>query len=654
MLREENRRIWSGLHRSTETAKIDDSLAASWQKSSKRGIDYRTALPKEVPAQELDRAKQSFKRLTICSDWVINHLIENCGSSSLRVLLFSRDGILLRIYGLVTTGDWLAERGIKTGGRWLEDTIGTNVFTIGARKKQTMFLPGCYNYSEFLADGAYYYAPICLSDGDIHGSLILCVPIEETDELLFSLAVAVVRTIELDMFLFQTVEMFTGGDSESGSIFLQPDNGDYKVVLINDQVFKILGMDKTNYYHLSLDALIMPYPSNREFWSLLSSKRNISEREIQLLIRGGGRVVVDISIVHYTHNKFHPDGITVSFCTSDEQPGKAVKYNSNMASHTFSDIIGEDEAMLETKKRSRIAAWSDSNILISGESGTGKDVFAQAIHNASKRGHRPFVAINCAAFSKELIASELFGYESGAFTGAKREGSIGKFELANGGTLFMDEIGDMPMDVQSVLLRVLEEKAFRKVGGNKLIAVDVRIIAATNKNLKELIEQKKFREDLFYRLSVIRINIPPLRNRGNDVYLFAEYYIKNICGKLEKPEITLTSGALNFLGRYSWPGNIRELQNLLEGIISTHEETKIGEREIQNYLGEYFFEKPEVKSLEMPETPLSENEQRKRMLEALRLYGNNRSKAAEHLGMSRSTFYRRMQEFNIKIETERK
>lgn len=647
MLKDDNRRIWNGLHSSVESAEIDESLAQSWKKSEERGIDYKTALPKSIPTLEFDRTKLSFKRLTICSDWVINHLIESCGSSSLRVMLFSRDGILLRIYGLVTSGDWLSNVGIKTGTRWSEDVIGTNVFTLGVRKKQTMFLPGCYNYAEFLADGAYYYAPICHSDGDIVGSIIMCVPIEEADELLFSLLVSISRTIELDMFLFDCVEMFTGVGREAGSIFLQPDNGDYKVVLINDEVFRILGIDKPDYYHLSLSALILPYPSNREFWSLISSKKRVTERELQLQVRGGGKALVDVSISHYNQNKFHPDGITVSFSARGEI-SKAVKYNSNMASHNFSDIISENEVMLETIKRSRIAAWSDSNILIQGESGTGKDVFAQAIHNASKRGHRPFVAINCAAFSKELIASELFGYESGAFTGAKREGSIGKFELANGGTLFMDEIGDMPMDVQSVLLRVLEEKAFRKVGGNKLIAVDVRIIAASNKNLKELIDQKLFREDLFYRLSVIRINIPPLRSRGSDVFLFTQYYIKKICAKLDKPEITLTKGALDFLGRYSWPGNIRELQNLLEGIISTHEETLIGEREIQNYLGEYFFEEPAAKR-ELPISfELTEEEERARIIDALKLYKNNRTKAADSLGMSRSTFYRRMQDFGIK------
>lgn len=647
MHKDDNRRIWNDLHSSTNGSKMDASLALSWKRSSERGIDPKTALPKSIPSLEFERAKQSCKRLTICSDWVINHLIENSGSASLRVMLFSRDGILLRIYGLVTDGDWLSTAGIAAGARWTEEVIGTNIFTIGARKKQTMFLPGCFNYAECLCDGAYYYAPISHSDGDIVGSIILCVPIDEADELLFSLAVSIGRTIELDMFLFDCVEMFTGVEQDSGSIFLQPDNGDYKVVLINDDVFKVLGIDKPDYNHLTLSQLVLPYPSNREFWSLLSSKKFVTERELQLQVRGGVKVTVDVSIAHYNHTKFHQDGITVSFNARGEI-SKSQRYSSNMASHTFADIIGENETMLETVKRSRIAAWSDSNILISGESGTGKDVFAQAIHNASKRGHRPFVAINCAAFSKELIASELFGYESGAFTGAKREGSMGKFELANGGTLFMDEIGDMPMEVQSVLLRVLEEKAFRKVGGNKLIAVDVRIIAATNKNLKELIEKRLFREDLFYRLSVIRINIPPLRIRGKDVYLFTQHYIEKICAQLDKPEIRLTRGAMDFLGRYSWPGNIRELQNLLEGIISTHEETLIGEREIQNYLGEYFFEEHAAKTEPLAAFELTEEEERARIIEALRLCKNNRSKAADSLGMSRSTFYRRMQDFGIK------
>ena len=204
------------------------------------------------------------------------------------------------------------------------------------------------------------------------------------------------------------------------------------------------------------------------------------------------------------------------------------------------------------------------------------------------------------------------------------------------------------MEVQSVLLRVLEERTFRKVGGNDLIEVDVRIIAASNKNLKELIEQKLFREDLFYRLSIIRINIPPLKSRGADVYLFAEYFLKKLCARMGKPDIRLSKNALEFLGKYTWPGNLRELQNLLEGIISTHEETLITEKEIHNYLGDYFLETlPEEK----PITPVSFDiyglDEKEKFEMALRKCRNNRTKAADYLGLSRSTFYRRMQEFGL-------
>ncbi|NLH01243.1 MAG: sigma 54-interacting transcriptional regulator, partial [Clostridiales bacterium] len=590
MQKQQNIENWVNLHEGLNRVDYpSENIQDSWERSNTKNIDYTTAMPKELTQSELERTKKVFKRLLICSDWAINHLIENCADNDLRVLLFTRDVILIRIYGKIGETDWLTQCGIKSGTKWSEESIGTNPFSLGMQNKRAVELLGSYNYSRFLVDGSYYFAPICLNENDIYGSIVLAIPHEKSDPHLLSVAITVARTIELDIFLFQCIDMFTSSDEESGSIFLRPGKGRNEVVLINDQVFKILGIKKPDTYHLALEELIPPPPDNREFWNIIESKRCVTDKVIPLSV-SGGKVYVNMTTATYKQNKFHPDGITIFFTSNNKMNKFSPKYSDNNARYTFGDIIGENEIMLETIKRSKIAAQSDSNILIQGETGVGKDVFAQAIHNSSKRSHKPFVAINCAAFSKELIASELFGYESGAFTGAKREGSIGKFELANHGTLFLDEIGDMPLEVQSVLLRVLEEKNFRKVGGNNLIEVDVRIIAATNKNLKELIEQKLFREDLFYRLSIIRINIPPLRNRGNDVNLFADYFIKKLCARMGKPDVHLTKGAMDFLGKYSWPGNIRELQNLLEGIISTHEESLIGEKEIQNYLGEYFME----------------------------------------------------------------
>lgn len=638
---------WIAAHEDRKNmAEASAEILKSWEKSDSLSIDYHRALPKEVAAVEFERVKKSYKRLMMGTDWVINHLIEDTNDPDLRVMLFSKDGILLRIYEKPSGYDWLRESGIKSGARWSEESIGANIFSMGMQLRHILMMPGYMNYSRFLVAGAYYYAPIYITESELGASLVLAVPSEKRAVYLSSVASSVARSIELDMFMFQSVEMFTSGDEDKGSIFMRFDEGKYKIAIITDQVFNILGIKKTDAYHLTLDDIILPLPENKEFWNIITNRKSVTDKSLQISVTRG-RENVTITTATYRKNKFHPDGYTIFF-----SPGKGVgkgtpKSADNNARYYFSDIIGEDEQILDTVKRSKIAAISDSNILIQGESGVGKDVFAQAIHNASGRSHRPFVAINCAAFSKELIASELFGYESGAFTGARREGAIGKFEVANHGTLFLDEIGDMPMEVQSVLLRVLEEKNFRKVGGNQLIEVDVRIIAATNKNLRELIERKQFREDLFYRLSVIRINIPPLRKRGDDVFQFAQYYIKKLCHRMDRPKILLSQDALDYIGKYSWPGNIRELQNLLEGIVSTSEKALITRKEIDNYLGDYFQETIEEAPPETPPIDIYGIDEKERLQIALRKCRNNKSKAAEYLGLSRSTLYRRMQEFGL-------
>ena len=542
---QQNIECWNALHEGTGLSEaLGENIYSSWKRSEANSIDYPRAMPKELSADEFERIKKSYKRLMICADWVINYFIANSVEEDVEILLFSRDGDLLRVYSKSNERNLLAKNGVKAGTKWSEEHIGANVFTLGLRYKQVFELPGYLNYCRFLVDGYYYYCPISLSDGELCGSIVAAVPALKSSPHLRSIVMTLARTIELDMFLF------------------------------------------------------------------------------------------------------HNGAVT-------NESKTAQKYAKNSAKYSFDDVIGESEPVLEMKKRAMIASQSSSNILIHGESGVGKDVLAQAIHNSSKQSRQPYVAINCAAFSKELIASELFGYESGAFTGAKREGSIGKFEIANRGTLFLDEIGDMPMEAQSMLLRVLEEKSFRKVGGNKLIEVDVRIIAATNKNLRDLISQKLFREDLFYRLSIIRISVPPLRHRGEDVHLLAHYFIKELCAKMGRPEIRLTESALDFLRRYSWPGNIRELRNLLEGIISTQEETLIGVRDIQSYLEDCFGERvqpeyaAEVKAESSAALYAYGSAGIEKFKAALKHCRNNKTKAAEYLGLSRSTFYRRMKEFGL-------
>jgi DNA-binding NtrC family response regulator len=240
----------------------------------------------------------------------------------------------------------------------------------------------------------------------------------------------------------------------------------------------------------------------------------------------------------------------------------------------FGDIIGKNEKMMDIGKLIQKVAPSDTSVLIQGESGTGKELFAKAIHTLSYRKEKPFIAINCAAIPRELLENELFGSEKGAFTGAHAR-KMGKFEIAHTGTIFLDEIGDMDISLQAKLLRVLQQKNFERLGGTKTVDVDVRVVAATNMDLNELIHAKKFREDLFYRLSVFPVTIPPLRERIDDVKELSEFFINKYCKEMKKPIKSLTKEALNLLGKYHWPGNVRELENTIERAIILAEGKKI-------------------------------------------------------------------------------
>jgi DNA-binding NtrC family response regulator len=235
-------------------------------------------------------------------------------------------------------------------------------------------------------------------------------------------------------------------------------------------------------------------------------------------------------------------------------------------------IIGEDAALRRVSQQLHRGAATDATVLLEGESGTGKELFARALHVLSPRSEGPFVAINCAAIPEHLLESELFGYEKGAFTGAAQR-KPGRFELAHRGTLFLDEIGDLSLALQAKILRAIEEKSFERVGGTQSLRVDVRVVAATNRNLKQRVSERQFREDLYFRLSVFPIQIPPLRERGDDVLMLARHFVDKFCKDLNK-KLTLAPAAIEDLKAYSWPGNVRELQNCIErAVILTEGDT---------------------------------------------------------------------------------
>lgn len=315
----------------------------------------------------------------------------------------------------------------------------------------------------------------------------------------------------------------------------------------------------------------------------------------------------------------------------------------NKATYSFSSIIGSSDAMVEAIRYARRASKTDSNVLLIGESGTGKELFAHAIHQSSNRKYGPFIKINCAAIPSELLESELFGYEEGSFTGAKKGGKLGKFELAEGGTIFLDEIGDMPLYMQAKLLRVIQEREVERIGGTRPRAVNVRIIAATHVNLEEMVEQGKYRQDLYYRLNVFLINIPALRERKEDIKPLAMHFLNSLNNKYFKNIDGYSEEAIKLLTRYNWPGNIRELSNIIERAVNIIDNEKIitPEHLPQKILGDDFIK--EVKSLQS----ILEEAEKSAIIDSLRAAKGNRTKAVKMLNISRSTFYEKMVKFNI-------
>lgn len=302
-----------------------------------------------------------------------------------------------------------------------------------------------------------------------------------------------------------------------------------------------------------------------------------------------------------------------------------------LAKTCLDDIIGDSRVMQDVKKEAELYAQSNSTVLILGESGTGKELFAQSIHNASARSKRPFIAINCAALPDSLLESELFGYEEGAFTGAKKGGKAGFFELAHGGTIFLDEIGGISPKLQSRLLRVIEEREVMRIGGDHIIPVDIRIIAATNKNLWQKVKDGKFRKDLYYRLNVLELALPPLRERKEDIPELIKKFLTAYRPSLKKKEIDMVAGRHQFLA-YDWPGNVRELANVIERFAVLYN----GEKESIPVLIEAFFNKQRLtKSSEQKE----EIREIRKVLEEV---NGNKTEAARRLGISRTTLWRKL------------
>jgi sigma-54 dependent transcriptional regulator, acetoin dehydrogenase operon transcriptional activator AcoR len=427
------------------------------------------------------------------------------------------------------------------------------------------------------------------------------------------------------------------------------------ITFINQTGTNMLGIDEGELTgQFLVDALPNFNPSPLE---TLVTKENWVNREVFFDLPKGKTHIIYSVIPMFENGQ--PVGIVITFKEMKIILKKLESLVSIKPIFQFEDLIFKSRAMLELVKTAKVAAKTESNILIEGESGTGKELIAQAIHNHSQRKGKPFIVIDCSSIPRDLVESELFGYVDGAFTDARKGGRLGKFEVANGGTLFLDEIGEMPLEIQVKLLRVLQTRTITRVGGHDPIPCNVRIIAATNRNLETEVENENFRLDLYYRLNVLQLTVPPLKKREGDIPLLTKTLVEVAANRTNTYSPTISLKTMKVLERYSWPGNIRELENVIErAILIAHEVIE------PEHLPKYILHPPtqlneEAMPMEQDSLSITNSNvnsvremERELIITALQKVNGNKSLAARILGISRSNLYEKIAKYKIKPVNE--
>jgi len=424
-------------------------------------------------------------------------------------------------------------------------------------------------------------------------------------------------------------------------------NNDGEIHYANNLACQWINIRRRELLKIPIKRLI---PNWNNIYQLVSSGEKFMNEEIAI-ITADKKVKYNVTVTPILdQEQIKLIGLVIAIRELENVYHLVNKYTGMQARFTFKDIIAKSQVMRKLVDYAKNISDSPSTVLIEADSGTGKEVFAQSMHNASSRHDKGFVAINCAAISDNLIESELFGYDDGAFTGAKKGGHPGKFELANGGTLFLDEVGDMKPEVQVKLLRAIQESAITRVGGEKTIPVDVRIIAATNKNLKEEVDKGNFRLDLYYRLSVIPLKIPALKERMEDLPSLIRFFLNKKSVRLQKQVPQIRYSTLQQFLEYDWPGNIRELENVIEQYINLNGEISfetLKKKNVQNSKEtNVIIDTTDITTQDVKLFSVKDME-KQLILQTLMHFNNNMSHSAKSLGISRNTLYLKLRKYGI-------
>jgi sigma-54 dependent transcriptional regulator, acetoin dehydrogenase operon transcriptional activator AcoR len=629
---------------------LQNSINESFKRSETFGILPDTLFPlKSISTKELSDILLHNSELCEHAKSVIQNLSHSLNKNiPIVAILTNSEGIVLSVERINQLNESTNCLELKKGTIVSETYAGCNAIALAIIKKQCFELHGNQNYAKAIQHLDITSAPIINYNNRLIGTFSLATTNGGSNNNFSALAIMTANAIAERLwnnliqkqlnnerqYAFNIINNLTYG--------LFAINLEHKIYWVNDTACRTLNIRRT----LLLNKDIAEYiPNWLEIKKQLDGDKTITDEEQDIIFPFS-----EEKFLVNAHSIKGFNGQVLGYVITIRPLSRMMKiighYSSNNAYFTFKDILGQSDAMKYAISMAKTAARSPSTILITGASGTGKEVFAQAIHNSSTRKGNNFVAINCGAISSTLIESELFGYEEGAFTGALKKGKPGKFELANNGTIFLDEIGDMPHEMQVKLLRAIQEKKIIKVGGTKEIPIDVRIIAATNKDLSTEIKKGTFRSDLYYRLSVIPIQLPALHQRSEDIPVLIRFFLKQKSQLLNKPIPEIDEHSLQRLKEYQWPGNVRELENIVEKIVLFQGQTAIRDLLPGNTNESAITVNQQAKASTNSVEPLLVSE--KRIIEnALTELNWNIANTAKALGIGRNTLYEKIKKHRI-------
>lgn len=618
-------------------------ILESWQRCRIRGIDpYEDGCPTYLSEEELEARLKANRSLINIGEPIINEAYRLAAHYKMVVSLLDNDG-----YILISTGDTediYRQTGVNyvPGMQCVEEAMGTSSFSLAVKNGKPARVVGPEHYCSRYHHVACVAAPIKSESGKILGVVTVTEIEWEASYCSLGIVGVAAKAIETGIRMQLAQEQISLNNRLQNMIVESISDGlltiDSKGIVthINAMGAKILGVAVQSSIGKHISELVDFKPV---ILQVLETGRGYTDKEFRLESKRGTHHFIKTAIP--LRDDFGQLIGVVDIFREIKRVRKMVNQMVGaQAVFTLEDIIGESDPIKEMRNLAKLAATSETTILLEGESGTGKELLAQSIHNCSYRREGPFVAINCGAIPRDLIESELFGYEEGSFTGAKHGGRPGKFEMAHGGTLFLDEVGEMPLEMQVKLLRVLQLNQVVRVGGQQVIPVDVRIITATNRNLWQMVQDGAFREDLYYRLNVMDIILPPLRDRRSDIPLLIERFLKKFT-KSDGIYKKISPAAMETLCNWHWPGNVRELENAIEHACCLAGSNDIDIKHLPRSMNHCSIQKEDNVGMTLKDA------ERFAIENAFKLTRGNVAQTAKLLGIGRNTLYDKMKQYGV-------